>query len=135
MSTKTKTCLLAFVAAVLTFADAGGESVQTAPECGWIGVRVRPVSAVMAESLGVDEPYGGISDSPEPGSPAALAQIEAGDWITAINDTPLTNAQDFAPSIAAMAPGTVIYLSVRRNGQVLNDKELTVGSGKCQSSQ
>jgi S1-C subfamily serine protease len=89
----------------------------------------------MAESLGVDEPYGGISDSPEPGSPAALAQIEAGDWITAINDTPLTNAQDFAPSIAAMAPGTIIYLSVRRDGQVLNDKELTVGSGKCPSSQ
>jgi S1-C subfamily serine protease len=89
----------------------------------------------MAESLGADEPYGGISESPEPDSPAALAQIEAGDWITAINDTPLINAQDFAPSIAAMAPGAVIYLSVRRNGQVLNDKELTVASGKCPSSQ
>jgi S1-C subfamily serine protease len=93
ISTKTKTCLLAFVAVVLTSADADGEPVQNAPECGWIGLRVRPVSAVMAESLGVDEPYGGISESPEPDSPAALAQIEDGDWITAINDTPLTSAR------------------------------------------
>jgi len=107
--------------------------VQIAPECGWIGVGVRPVSVVMAESLGMDEPYGGISDLPEPNSPAAGAKIEAGDLITAINDTPLTNAEDFAPTIAAMAPGTIVYLSIRRNGQ-LREINLTLGSGKCPTS-
>lgn len=59
------------------------------------------------------------------------AKIEAGDLITAINDTPLMNAQDFAPAIAAMAPGTIVYL--RRNGQ-LREIKLTLGSGKCPTS-
>jgi S1-C subfamily serine protease len=133
MSAVTKNSLLAVVAAAFAFST--GDAVKAAAVCGWIGVGVRPVSAVMAESLGVDEPYGGISDPPEPDSPAAIAQIEAGDWITAINDTPLVNAQDFAPAIAAMAPGTTIYLSVRRNGQVLSDIRLIVGSGKCPAGQ
>jgi serine protease Do len=134
MSTRTKRSLLAVVAAALAFLDAAGESVKTAPECGWIGAGVRPVSAVMAESLGMDVPYGAIFDSPEPNSPAAAPKIEAGDLITAINDTALMNAQDFAPAIAAMASGTIVYLRIRRDGQ-LSAIKLILGSGKCPTTQ
>jgi S1-C subfamily serine protease len=133
MSTETNIGLIAVVAATLAFSEATAESVQ-APQCGWIGVGVGPVSKVMAESLGMDVPYGAIFDAPEPGSPAAAAEIEAGDVLTAINDRPLMNAQDFAPAIAAMAPGTTIYLSIRRDGQ-LTETQLTLGSGKCPTRQ
>jgi serine protease Do len=134
MSTGTKISLLGVVTAALAFSEATGESVKTATECGWIGVGVSPVSAVMAESLGMDVPYGAIFDFPEPDSPAAAAKIEAGDLITAINDTPLMNAKDFVPTIAAMAPGTMVYLRIRRNGQ-LREINLILGSGKCPTIQ
>jgi S1-C subfamily serine protease len=78
--------------------------------------------------------YGGISETPEPGSPAVAAKIEAGDLITTINDTPLMNAQDFSPAIAAMAPGSTLYLSIRRNGQP-REISLILGSGKCETGQ
>ena len=133
MSMGTRGGLLAAIAAALAFAQAAGESLQIAPECGWIGVGVSPVSAVIAESLGMDAPYGAIFDSPLPGSPAAGADIEAGDLVTAINGTPLINARDFAPAIAAMAAGTTVYLRIRRNGQ-LDEKQLMLGSGKCPTS-
>ena len=134
MSTETNIGLIAVVAATLAFLEATGQPVQVAPQCGWIGVGVSPVSKAMAESLGMDVPYGAIFDSPEPGGPAAAAKIEAGDLLTAINDGPLMNAQDFAPAIAAMAPGTTVYLSIRRGGQ-LTEIQLILGSGKCPTRQ
>jgi serine protease Do len=133
VSTETNIGLIVIVAATLASSEAAGESVQVAPQCGWIGVGVSPVSKVMAESLGMDVPYGAIFNSPEPGSPAA-AEIEAGDLLTAINDGPLMNAQDFAPAIAAMAPGTTVYLSIRRDGQ-LTEIQLILGSAKCPTRQ
>jgi S1-C subfamily serine protease len=54
--------------------------------------------------------------------------------VTAINDTPLMNAQDFAPTIAAMVPGTIVYLSIRRDGR-LTEIQLILGSGKCPTRQ
>jgi len=84
----------------------------------------------VADSLGMTEPYGAIFDRPEIGSPAASAGIEAGDVITAINGMPLTNWRDFATTIAAISPGTVIYLSTSRNGESM-EINLTLGSGSC----
>src|ERR1700752_2684147 len=72
--------------------------------CGWIGVQVSPMTRAFADSLGMAEPYGAIFDRPEPGSPAAIAGIEAGDVITAINGSPVMRSSDFATMIAAIAP-------------------------------
>ena len=66
--------------------------------CGWMGVKVSPMTAPFAESLGMAEPYGAIFDRPEPGSPAADAHIEQGDVLTAINGAPLMRSGDFARS-------------------------------------
>jgi serine protease Do len=66
-----------------------------------------------------------------PTAPPPAAKIEAGDLITAINDTPLMNAKDFVPTIAAMAPGTMVYLRIRRDGQ-LREINLILGSGNAQ---
>src|SRR6516164_2075516 len=61
------------------------------PVCGWIGVKVSPMTKPFAESLGMTELYGAIFDQPRPGSPAAQANIELGDVITAVNGTPLAS--------------------------------------------
>jgi serine protease Do len=99
-------------------------------ECGWIGVKVSPMTKPFAESLGMTEPYGAIFDQPEINGPAAQANIEAGDVITAINGTPLESWSDFAPTISAMAPGTDVYLTTYRDGQLMQ-RTVTLGSFKC----
>jgi serine protease Do len=102
--------------------------------CGWIGVRVSPMTRAFADSLGMAEPYGAIFDQPEPGSPAAIAGIEAGDVVTAINGSPVMRSSDFATRIAAIAPNTTANLSTSRDGQTI-EVMLMVGSGKCPSEQ
>ena len=88
------------------------------------------MTVTIADSLDMTEPYGAIFDRPESGSPAANAGLEAGDVITAINGTPLMNWHAFATTIAAISPGTVVYLSTRRNGEP-KEVNLTLGSGAC----
>lgn len=98
--------------------------------CGWIGVGVKPMTAVFAESLGMDVPYGAIFDSPEAGSPAASVGIEMGDVLTTVNGNPLRKWSDFAGIIASIAPGDTVYLSTLRNGQLIEIAPI-VGQGKC----
>ena len=107
-----------------------GQNEQRLPVCGWIGVQASPMTVPVADSLGMTEPYGAIFDHPEIGSPAADAGIEAGDVVTAINGTPLMNWRDFTTTIAAISPGTVVYLSTSRNGEP-KEINLTLGSGTC----
>ena len=99
-------------------------------ECGWIGVAVSLMTAAFAASLGMAEPYGAILGQPEPGSPAAAGEIEAGDVVTAINGGPLKSSSDFAPIISKMAPGSLINLTTYRNGELMEIR-LTGGSSKC----
>ena len=98
--------------------------------CGWIGVGVKPMTAVFAESLGMDARYGAIFDSPEAGSPAANVGIEMADVLTTVNGNPLEKWSDFAGIIASLAPGDTVYLRIRRNEQLL-ELALMVGQGKC----
>jgi PDZ domain len=98
--------------------------------CGWIGVRVNPMTPAFAASLGMAEPYGAIFDRPEPGSPAANAKIAAGDVITTVNGSPVMRSSEFAAMISAMAPGSPVYLTTFRNGQMIK-VSLTLARGKC----
>jgi len=101
--------------------------------CGWIGVAVSPITKPFAESLGMTEPYGAIFERPQKGSPAAHARIQAGDVITTINGETLSNSGDFAAKIAAIAPGTRIYLNTYRDRQLIG-RHVTVGRGPCSPS-
>ena len=45
---------------------------QQAPVfCGWIGIRVSPMTTAFVDSLGMVEPYGAIFGQPKSDSPAA----------------------------------------------------------------
>lgn len=100
--------------------------------CGSVGVRVHPMTAAFAKSLGMVEPYGAIFGRPRPGGPAAMAGIEPYDVVTAINGTPLHSWREFAPTIAKMAPNTVISLTTWRSRQLI-DVRVVVGAASCPS--
>jgi serine protease Do len=88
------------------------------------------MTAPVAESLGMNVPYGAIFDSPEAGSPAASVGIEMGDVLTTVNGNPIEKWSDFAGIIASIAPGDTVYLWIRRNGQLLEVAPM-VGQGRC----
>jgi serine protease Do len=52
---------------------------------GWLGVEIQPVTAGIADSLGMKKAEGALVDEPQVDSPAVKAGIKAGDVIIAVN--------------------------------------------------
>src|SRR6185437_4096075 len=94
---------------------------------GWLGVQVQPVTADIADSLGLKQARGAMVDNPQDGSPAAKAGIEAGDVITAVNGAEVKDARDLARNISMIAPGTSVKLDVLHQGQA---RTVTVALGE-----
>jgi serine protease Do len=84
---------------------------------GWLGVQVQPVTADIADSLGLKQARGAMVDNPQADSPAAKAGIEAGDVITSVNSTEVKDSRDLARTISTMAPGSQVKLEVLHKGQ------------------
>jgi serine protease Do len=94
---------------------------------GWIGVQIQPVTANIAESLGLKKAEGAMVDEPQSGSPAAKAGILSGDVITAVNGTTVKDARDLARTIGTMAPDATVKLDLIRNGET-KTVSLTLGT-------
>jgi serine protease Do len=94
---------------------------------GWLGVQVQPVTADIADSLGLKQARGAMVDNPQTGSPAAKAGIEAGDVITAVNGTDVKDSRDLARTIGMMAPGASVQLDVLHKGA---SKSMTLTLGE-----
>jgi serine protease Do len=94
---------------------------------GWIGVQIQPVTADIADSLGLKKAEGALVAEPQSDSPAAKAGIESGDVITAVNGAPVKDARELARTIGSLAPGTSIKLTILHKGadKVVN---LTLGT-------
>jgi serine protease Do len=87
---------------------------------GWLGVQVQPVTTAIADSLGLNKAAGALVDQPEPNSPAAKADLKAGDIITEVNGTPIKDARALAQQIARSAPGSSAKLTILRDGKTQN---------------
>jgi serine protease Do len=94
---------------------------------GWLGVQVQPVTADIADSLGMKQARGAMVDNPQDGSPAAKAGIEAGDVITAVNGASVKDSHDLARNISMMAPGSSVKLDILHKGEA---KTLTLALGE-----
>jgi serine protease Do len=99
---------------------------------GQLGVEVQPVTAEIADSLGMKTAEGALVDQAQPGTPAAKAGVQSGDVITAINGTTVKDSGDLARRVAAIAPGSTVNLVILRNGE---QKNLTVTLGKLSDQQ
>ncbi|MGJ4901153.1 Do family serine endopeptidase [Bradyrhizobium sp. HKCCYLS2058] len=84
---------------------------------GWLGVQVQPVTAGIAEGLGMKNAAGALVDEAKPDTPAAKAGIEPGDVITAVNGEAIKDSRALAGRISAMAPGSSAKLDILRKGE------------------
>jgi serine protease Do len=93
---------------------------------GWIGVQIQPVTADIADSLGLKKAEGALVAEPQANGPAAKAGIESGDVITAVNGETVKDARELARTIGSMPPGASVKLDVLHKGdsKVIN---LTLG--------
>jgi serine protease Do len=84
---------------------------------GWIGVQIQPVTADIADSLGLKKAEGALVAEPQANGPAAKAGIESGDVITAVNGETVKDARELARTIGGLAPGNAVKLNVLHKGQ------------------
>jgi serine protease Do len=84
---------------------------------GWIGVQIQPVTADIADSLGLKKAEGALVAEPQANGPAAKAGIESGDVITAVNGETVKDARELARTIGGIAPGNAVKLNVLHKGQ------------------
>jgi len=93
---------------------------------GWIGVQIQPVTADVADSLGLKNAQGALVAEAQSDSPAAKAGIVSGDVITSVNGEAVKDARDLAKKIGALAPGATANLAVLHQG---SEKTVSVTLG------
>ncbi len=93
---------------------------------GWLGVQIQPLTDDIAESLGLAETDGALVAGVEPGSPAALGGVKAGDVIVSMNGEKLDDFKDLSKLVAKAAAGSESTLQVKRKGET---RELNVEIG------
>jgi len=84
---------------------------------GWLGVQMQPVTAEIADVLGLKQAGGVLVDEAVPDRPAAKAGIASGDVIASVDGAPIKDAAALSKTISGTAPGTSIRLGVIRDGE------------------
>lgn len=100
--------LLFVVAGVSLEARAQPADLYAPARRGWLG-------------LAGQDLYGGagvIVVDVQPGGPAAMAGLRAGDQLDAVNGRPIRSHVELGRFVATLYPGTILRLAVRRGGRV-----------------
>jgi serine protease Do len=84
---------------------------------GWLGVQIQPVTAEVAESLGLKTAAGALISEPQAEGPAAKAGLKSGDVITAVDASEIKDPRDLARKIATLGPNKPVALSIVRDGK------------------
>jgi serine protease Do len=99
---------------------------------GKLGVSAQEMTQGLAESFGLNRLDGVLVSAVEPGGPAAVAGLEPGDVILALDDEEVASSIDLPARVAAIKPGTSIRLMVFHRGHT---KALNVTIGRLRDTQ
>jgi len=83
---------------------------------GWLGVKIQPVDADIAGSLGLAEPKGALVAEVFKDSPASKAGVQVGDVIVAFDGTDVVKSADLPALVASTPVGKAADLVVIRAG-------------------
>ena len=103
-----------------------------AANSGYLGVLTGEALNEQSSQLffGVDHLRGILVESVDEGGAAQRAGIQPGDVITAMGETPVTNAENIMMEVRNKKPGDTIMIQVYRNGQTYN-LPTTLGFGQA----
>lgn len=103
------------VATILAGQKGGGKIVRP-----WFGALFQPVTADVAESMGLDVPKGALIKEVYPDSPAANAELQSGDVVLKFGDKDISDAQALKFRIATAVVGKNMELQILRKGDIKN---------------
>jgi serine protease Do len=98
---------------------------------GALGVEAQPLTAELADALGLRNDTGALVAQVEPDGPASKGGITPGDVITSINGQEIATPAELASKVGATQPGTVVRVGINRGGQA---ESLTVTLGELPST-
>ncbi|MCO5065909.1 MAG: DegQ family serine endoprotease [Rhizobiaceae bacterium] len=101
------------VRAVMQAAFSGADKFERP----YIGASFEPVTAQIAEALGMDRPSGALVAKVEQGGPAEGAGLKPGDVILAVNDAPIEHVDALGYRLATQMIGANVKLTILRQGQ------------------
>jgi serine protease Do len=84
---------------------------------GWLGVQIQPVTADIADSLGLKDTKGALVADLTAHSPAIAAGIKTGDAILKVDNTDVNSDRDLAKIIGNIPPGKDVKLAIVRDGK------------------
>lgn len=84
---------------------------------GWLGVNVRPVTAGVAEALGLPGPQGAVISNVDPEGPAAAAGIQPGDVVLRFNGRAVPDSRSLPRFVAETEIGRRVEIVLNRRGQ------------------
>jgi len=94
---------------------------------GYLGVALAPVTDSVREALEIPEDVDGlVVRQADPEGPAAVAGIERGDVLTAINGLPSTDIESVRAALEGLLPGDVVTLTIYSDGALV-DVDVTLG--------
>jgi serine protease Do len=93
---------------------------------GWLGVQMQPLTPTLAKAVGLPNDQGVLVDSVVDGSPAAHANVQQGDVITAYDGKPVKDARVLAMAVADTESGKSASLTVWRDNHS-RSLEVTIG--------
>jgi serine protease Do len=86
-------------------------------EPGYLGVNVQQVTPELASSLGMEEPWGSLVSSDQPGSPAEQAGIRVGDVIRSFDGKDQHNIRGLMRIIGQTPAGKTVSIGMVRDGK------------------
>jgi len=99
---------------------------------GWLGVLIQEVNKGLAESFGLDKPYGALVSQVLEGSPAAEAGLQTGDVIIKYEDEEIGLSSELPQLVGRTKVGEKVELTVMRNG---DEKEITLKIGELPNAE
>jgi membrane-associated protease RseP (regulator of RpoE activity) len=117
-----------FAAASAAHSSHDQTQAESSGDAGFLGVNLQDLTPGLRESYGYDETNGVVVTSVISGSPADKAGIEEGDIITRFNHLAVNNADQLTTRVRGLSPGTVVSVSVWRDGKNVDLGEVALGS-------
>jgi serine protease Do len=94
---------------------------------GWMGVAVQDLTPDLGAAMGLSVRQGAVVTDVSEGTPAAEAGLQLDDVITSAGGQPIGSGRALTRTVALQPPGTVLPLTVHREGQPLEVK-VTLGT-------
>jgi serine protease Do len=84
---------------------------------GWLGVQMQPITPALAKAMGRSDHDGVVIDKVEPDSPAAKADLQQGDVISAVDGNAVKGPRELAMTVATLQNGTTARFTIWRDGK------------------